>query len=111
MFLPLETDLPRRLVGARAPHTSHGTRTSEEVHLDAHLAIAAARPQRPPLTLNEKRPASKPRARASGNCAKTSRIRSNDFVYVPGGSRRGWADRLRSIAITLSSASTPVSLS
>ena len=40
--------------------------------------------QRPPFTLNEKRPGRNPRARASASMAKSSRMNVNRPVYVAG---------------------------
>ena len=49
---------------------------AQEMHADLEQPGPLAGSHRPPVTLKENRPLPKPRARASGNAAKRSRIRS-----------------------------------
>ena len=52
----------------------------QEIHLDLDQPSPEQASQRPPLTLNEKRPGLYPRALASGIDAKSSRIGVNSPV-------------------------------
>ncbi len=63
---------------------------------------------RPPFVLNEKRPGLYPRICDSGSCAKRSRMYVKRPVYVAGFERGVRPIGLWSMAMTLSTCSSPV---